>query len=71
VGWSTLDPELRAIAERVLTARQLDALKLKAGGMGRRRIAVALGISEAAVRDRLAAAARKIREEVAAMRGVA
>lgn len=69
-GWSTLDPQLRDIIERVCTPREVEALKLKHVGYGRRRMALVLGISDTAVRDRLRAAEKKIRGEVAAMRGI-
>lgn len=65
--------ELREIIERVCTPAEIQVLKLKAAipGIGRRRIAELLGgISDSAVRDRLWNAERKIREEVAAMRGI-
>ena len=69
-GWSTVSPELRDVIERVCTPAEIDALKLKALGYGRRRMGVVLGISDSAVRDRLRSAERKIRAEVAAMRGI-
>lgn len=60
-GWPEfVGPELRSLAERVLTPAQLEAYKLVARGYGRRRISVVLQISESAVRDRVKAAERKI-----------
>lgn len=59
-----------------LTDKELEALKLKAAGMGRRLIAETLTargperVGESAVRDRLRSASRKIRQEWAARRGV-
>ena len=64
-------PDLRKIIERVCTEREIEVLKLKAAGYGRRRMALILGLSESAIRSRLTSADRKIRAEVAAMRGVA
>jgi transcriptional regulator len=46
-----LSPEFREIAEAVCTPHQLDVLKLKAGGMGYRMIALWLGVTREAVRD--------------------
>jgi DNA-binding CsgD family transcriptional regulator len=60
VSWSTLSPEMRELAERVCTPKELEALKLKASGYGRRRIAIVIGISETAVRDRLRSGERKL-----------
>lgn len=60
-GWpESVAPDLRALAERVLTPAQLEAYKLVARGYGRRRISVILGISTSAVRDRVNAAERKL-----------
>lgn len=70
MSWSTISPELRELIERTCTEREIEALKLKAAGYGRRATALSLNISESAVRDRLRSAERKIRAEVAAMRGV-
>jgi len=69
-GWVGISAELRETIERCCTAKEIEVLKLKAAGAGRRRTALALGISESSVRDRLASAARKVRAEVAASRGV-
>lgn len=60
MSWSTLPPDLRELAERVCTGKEVDALKLKAAGYGRRRIAVILGIGETSVRDRIRGGERKI-----------
>lgn len=60
MSWDTLSPELRELAERVCTSKELEALKLKSAGYGRRRIAIVIGISETAVRDRLRSAERKL-----------
>ncbi len=69
-GWRNTDPRIVEVAERVCTPPQLEALKLKSWGYGRRRIALMLNLSETAVRDRLRAAARAIEGEFAAMRGI-
>ena len=54
--WEAVDPELRAKIEQRCTAKQVDALRLRAHGYGARRIARILGISPAAVKDRVQAA---------------
>jgi DNA-binding CsgD family transcriptional regulator len=51
-----------AIAERVCTRAQLEALRYKAAGFSERRIGDILGISRPAVQDRLAGAFLKIRK---------
>lgn len=58
-----------------ITVKELEVLKLKAAGMGRRLIAETLSrsgerVGESAVRDRLRSASLKIRQEWAARRGV-
>lgn len=63
-GWADVSPDLREVIERVCTRRELEVLKMKAAGAGRRTISLALGISESAVRDRLNAAQRKIQAEL-------
>jgi DNA-binding NarL/FixJ family response regulator len=72
VSWGDLDPEFRAIAERpgVLTARQLDVLKLRAAGAGWQRIAQTLGLTTKTVREHFDRAALKLQQEIAAQRGV-
>ena len=51
-GWRDLNPELRAIAEEVLTPEQLLVMKLKAGGLGYKLIGRHLGVTPEAVRGR-------------------
>jgi DNA-binding CsgD family transcriptional regulator len=64
-GWDpSVAPDLRKIAERLLTARQLEVYKLVARGYGLRRIAVLLGISKSAVQDRLHLAELKVFREL-------
>lgn len=78
MSWGALDPEFRALAERpgVLTARQLDVLKLRSTAgrdgqpLGFQRIAQILGLSKATVREHYKLAVLRIQQEVAAMRGV-
>jgi DNA-binding CsgD family transcriptional regulator len=69
-GWEGISRDLREIIERVCSAKEIEVLKLKAAGAGRRRMALVLDISESAVRDRLSSAERKVRREVAALRGI-
>ena len=72
MSWNGVDPELRKIIERCCTQKEIEVLKIKAAypNAGRRTIAAMLGISDASVRDRLRSAERKIRQEVAAQRGI-
>lgn len=65
MSWESVDPTLRAMIERVCTAKERETLKLKAAGCGVRRIARILGISPTSVRDRLAGAQRKLEAELA------
>jgi DNA-binding CsgD family transcriptional regulator len=58
--WSEEDKETLELARRVCTANEIEVLELKASGYGRRRMAVALGISEDSVRSRLTNAKRKL-----------
>lgn len=60
MSYSKLELEIREIAERVLTEKQLVAYKLSANGMNERDMAIHLGISRRAVRDRLYEADIKI-----------
>ena len=65
MSWpSGVDPELRETAERVLTAKQLEVVKLVAAGYGMGRIALLLGITRASVKDRAEAARLKIEAEL-------
>ena len=63
--YSTLPSDLRSFVEKELTKRQLDCLKLSLAGYGRRRIALALGISQATVREHLDCAHSKLRQHPA------
>lgn len=64
MSWRLLDPRIRHIAERVLTAKQLQAYLLDAYGMSEADIATHLRISRRSVRDRLHAADIKITREL-------
>lgn len=77
-GWDGVAPELRAIIERVCTPAQIEVMKAKASlpshnieGASARQIARHLRKDESTVRHHLAAAAQRIRAEVAAQRGIA
>ena len=61
MSWNTLDPTIRAIAERELTPRQLAVLKLWLAGHSTRRIGRALDIAEATARGHLDRALQKMR----------
>ena len=70
MSWQTLPPELRELALTVLTAKQMEALKLWDAGAGYRRIGVQLDISPSTARDRVQNAVRKL-ERAARERGLA
>jgi len=69
-SWEGIAPELREVIERVCSERQIDVLRLKAQGVGNRRIGLHLGIDESTVRHHLRLASKRIQLEVAAMRGI-
>jgi DNA-binding CsgD family transcriptional regulator len=56
--------EISDAALRVCTQRQIDVLRLWVVGMGTRRIALALDISEATAREHLVRARQKIKIEI-------
>lgn len=60
MSWQDADPRLRDVCERVLTEKELAAVKLLNAGYGTRRIANVLGVDRSTIRDRLASAERKI-----------
>lgn len=64
MSWAELDKETRALVESVLTARELDAVKLHNAGYGTRMIAQSLGVDRSTIRDRLKSAERKILEAI-------
>lgn len=51
--WDELEPHVRAVAESVCTAKQLEALKLWEDGLGYGRISLLLRISPSSARDRV------------------
>lgn len=60
MSWNSVDKDTRELVESVLTPKQLEAVKLLNAGYGKRKIAQSLGIDVSTVRERLAAAERKI-----------
>lgn len=60
MSWSTLPTQVREIAERELTRKQLEALKLKLGGMSIRDIALALDVAPSTIQDRVTRAQQLI-----------
>lgn len=68
VAWRDLpedDDQVMAIAERVCTPKELDALTLYRKGLGYRAIGRMLGISRDAARARIEHAIGKIRKDAA------
>lgn len=63
MSYAELDPATKAIAERVLTRKQLDVFRLWMGNMGAGRIAVQLDISEPVARRTLKRALQLIEIE--------
>jgi DNA-binding CsgD family transcriptional regulator len=61
VSYSSLPPNTRAIAEEILTRKQLDVFKLWANGYGAVRISLILGVSEATVRGHLRRSLQKLK----------
>lgn len=53
MSWASLDPEVREVAERVLTDKQLTALKLWENGAGYRRIGLILNVAMSTARGRV------------------
>lgn len=61
MSWpSDVPPELRRLAEEVLTPAQLEVVILKAAGWSERSMARQLRLSRGAIRDRLDSAERKL-----------
>lgn len=60
MSWNTLDPHIRHTAERVLTRKQLDVLRLHTNGLGTRAIALTLDIAEPTARATLTRAHQKL-----------
>jgi DNA-binding CsgD family transcriptional regulator len=63
LSYQSLSPEVRAIAERVLTRKQLDVFKLHCAGCSYRRIATMLEIGVPTVRGHLDAAHHRLERE--------
>lgn len=61
MSYADLDDRIRAIAEFALTKKQLAAYRMSSNGLSEARLAIVLGISRRAVRDRLSSADVKIR----------
>lgn len=76
MSWSSLDPRIREVAERVLTEEQLEVVKLRATNapsgepLGWRTIARQLDVDESTVRRRWERAERRLRQELAALYGL-
>lgn len=60
MSWADLPEGFREIAERVLTERELVALKLREGGTPYRRIAERLGVEVGTAYDTVKRAERKV-----------
>lgn len=58
--WSTLPENVREIAERELSPRQLEVVKLHLAGRTMRQIALALGIAPSTVTSHLWRAKQKL-----------
>jgi DNA-binding CsgD family transcriptional regulator len=58
--FATLPPDVREIAEGILTRKQLDVFKLWCAGAGVKRIAIMLDVSPSTARTHLARAQQKI-----------
>ena len=63
MSWAHVTPARRELAERILTAKQLDVLKLRTDGYSWRKIATALHIDQATARERYTRALDRLREE--------
>jgi DNA-binding CsgD family transcriptional regulator len=53
VSWDTLEPAVRAIAERELTAKQLEVFRRECDNWGTMRIARYFSLTRSSVKDRL------------------
>ena len=62
--YANLPPTVQAAAERELTRKQLDVLKLWLAGAGTTRISVMLNISEPTARGHLRRALQKLRPHI-------
>jgi DNA-directed RNA polymerase specialized sigma24 family protein len=59
-AWRSIDPRVREIAERTCTPKQLDALKLRAEGLGYKTVARVLNLDVSSTRDRIQRAERRL-----------
>lgn len=64
MAWSSLPENVREVAERVLTRKQLDVFKLSCAGAGTARIAIMLDISPSTARAHLRRAEQKVKIEL-------
>lgn len=62
MSWMTIDVEVRRFVVRTLTHRQFEAWRLSIDGESERRMALTLGVSRRAVRDRLEHADLRLRK---------
>lgn len=69
MSWSDVPPEVRDLAEEVLTDKQLLALKLWNNGAGYRRIGIILGVSMSTARGRVTRAVDTLNREMEARGG--
>ena len=60
--WANISPAERYVLEQYCTERQIQAYRLHRSGLGLRVIALALGITREAVRDRIRAAERHLNQ---------
>jgi DNA-binding CsgD family transcriptional regulator len=58
------ETDVRAVAERVLTRKQLDVFKLWMAGAGTARIAIMLDVSQSTARVHLRRAQQKVKIEM-------
>lgn len=61
MAYATLPSEVREIAERELTRKQLDVLKLWCNGYGTTRISVMMDVAEPTARAHLRRALQKLK----------
>lgn len=61
MAYADLPPNVRTVAERELTRKQLDVLKLWANGHGTVRISLILGVAEPTARAHLRRALQKMK----------
>ena len=64
------DTDFWKLAERACTEKQLAVLRYRAAGFSERRTADILDVDRTTVRDHMRAADLKIRQELAAERGI-